>query len=83
MTNYSLKMFNTGQITLPKVWRDQFPTPYFIGEVTDEGLLIKPVYGVHPTNQSMEHFMELIKQQAQKQGLSADEINAMIAKLNA
>ena len=40
---YTLSMFNTGQITLPKKWRDKFKTKKFIAEETDEGLLIKPI----------------------------------------
>ena len=38
-----LSMFNTGQITLPKKWRDKQKTNKFTAEETDEGLLIKPV----------------------------------------
>ncbi|MBU2524782.1 AbrB/MazE/SpoVT family DNA-binding domain-containing protein [Patescibacteria group bacterium] len=38
-----LKLFNTGQVTLPKKWRDKFQTKHFIAEETDKGLLIKPV----------------------------------------
>lgn len=41
--NYTLKVFNTGQITLPKKWRDKFTTKNFIAEETPEGLLIKPI----------------------------------------
>lgn len=40
---YTLKVFNTGQITLPKKWRDKFTTKNFIAEETPEGLLIKPI----------------------------------------
>ena len=43
MNTYTLKLFNTGQITLPKAWRKQFDTKNFIGEETPEGLLIKPL----------------------------------------
>lgn len=43
MKSYTLKMFNTGQITLPKAWRSQFDTLHFIAEQTDKGLLIKPI----------------------------------------
>ena len=41
---YTLKMFNTGQVTLPKKWRKRFDTDHFVGEETKEGLLIKPLY---------------------------------------
>lgn len=41
--NYTLKLFNTGQVTLPKSWRSQFDTKNFLAEETDKGLLIKPI----------------------------------------
>lgn len=40
---YSLKMFNTGQITLPKSWRKKFDTKYFLAKETANGLLIQPI----------------------------------------
>jgi len=40
---YTLKLFNTGQVTLPKAWRSKFKTKNFIAEETKEGLLIKPL----------------------------------------
>lgn len=40
---HSLKMFNTGQITLPKSWRSKYDTQNFIAEETPEGLLITPL----------------------------------------
>lgn len=40
---YTLSMFNTGQITLPKVWREKHETKKFLAEETEEGLLIKPI----------------------------------------
>jgi bifunctional DNA-binding transcriptional regulator/antitoxin component of YhaV-PrlF toxin-antitoxin module len=41
--NYTLKVFNTGQITLPKKWREKFSTKNFIARETKEGLLIQPI----------------------------------------
>ena len=41
--NYTLKSFNTGQITLPKKWREQFETKNFVATETEEWLLIKPI----------------------------------------
>ena len=38
-----LKLFGTGQITLPKQWRNKFKTTHFIAEETPRGLLIKPL----------------------------------------
>lgn len=43
MNTYTLKVFNTGQITLPKVWRNKFNTKNFVAKETDEGLLIQPL----------------------------------------
>ncbi|MFH1533560.1 MAG: AbrB/MazE/SpoVT family DNA-binding domain-containing protein [Nitrospirota bacterium] len=39
---YTLKLFNTGQITLPKTWREKHKTKNYIAEETKDGLLIKP-----------------------------------------
>ncbi len=41
--NYTLKLFNTGQITLPKNWRSKYNTKNFIAEETINGLLIRPI----------------------------------------
>lgn len=41
---HTLTMFNTGQITLPKVWRSQFVwVKNFIAEEKDGGLFIRPL----------------------------------------
>ncbi|MDD3263015.1 MAG: AbrB/MazE/SpoVT family DNA-binding domain-containing protein [Candidatus Absconditabacteria bacterium] len=40
---YTLKSFNTGQITLPKKWRDKFKTSIFTAEERNGGLFIKPI----------------------------------------
>jgi len=48
---YILSCFNTGQITLPKKWRDLFPGKKYVAEETDEGLLIKPF----PTGSSIKN----------------------------
>jgi bifunctional DNA-binding transcriptional regulator/antitoxin component of YhaV-PrlF toxin-antitoxin module len=40
---YTLKSFNTWQITLPKAWRSKYKTQNFTAEETSEGLLIKPL----------------------------------------
>ncbi|MDD3303236.1 MAG: AbrB/MazE/SpoVT family DNA-binding domain-containing protein [Candidatus Gracilibacteria bacterium] len=41
--NHTLKLFNTGQVTLPKSWRNKYNTKVFLAEETDKGLLIKPI----------------------------------------
>ena len=43
MNTFTLKLFNTGQITLPKLWREKFSTEHFLAKETKDGLLIKPL----------------------------------------
>ncbi len=43
MISQTLSLWGNGAVTLPKVWRDQFPTKHFIAVETPEGLLIKPI----------------------------------------
>lgn len=43
MGTFTLKLFNTGQITLPKAWRNKYKTKNFIARETKEGLLIQPI----------------------------------------
>ena len=42
MKTYFLSLFNTGQVTLPKKWRDKHKTKKFIAVEKGEDLLIKP-----------------------------------------
>lgn len=39
----TLKLFGTGQITIPKIWRDKYKTDSYIAQETPHGLLIKPL----------------------------------------
>lgn len=41
--NYTLKSFNTWQITLPKKWREKYNTQNFLAEETEAWLLIRPL----------------------------------------
>jgi len=43
MSTYTLTMFNTGQVTLPKLWREKWGTKHFLAKETDKGLLIEPI----------------------------------------
>lgn len=45
MQTYTLKIFNTGQVTLPKVWRDKLGTKNLVAQETEDGLLIRPIQG--------------------------------------
>jgi len=44
--NYTLSLFNTGQITLPKKWRDKnaLGVNKFVATEKEGGLLIKPLF---------------------------------------
>ena len=42
--NYTLTMFNTWQITLPKKRRSKYNTKHFTATEVEGGILIKPVY---------------------------------------
>ncbi|MDO8649264.1 MAG: hypothetical protein Q7R81_05790 [Candidatus Peregrinibacteria bacterium] len=46
MSITSLKLHSNGSVTLPKAWREQFPTHHFIALVRPEGLLLKPLLDV-------------------------------------
>jgi len=41
--NKILQATSRGQITLPKSWRDKFGTQYFMAEILDGSLVIKPM----------------------------------------
>jgi len=60
---YDLKMFNTGQVTIPKKWRSQFQTARFIATETADGLLIRPVqekrYNEKLVARDLTHLLEL------------------------
>jgi len=79
--NYPLKMFNSGQVTLPKKWREQYDTHSFIAEETSEGLLIKPILANFTSEKSIEIFIENFKVQATKQGFTEKEIEELVAKI--
>src|SRR3989338_10749287 len=38
-----LKVFGTGQVTLPKQWRGQLKTPYVRAKMTERSVLITPL----------------------------------------
>lgn len=40
---YTLSMFNTGQVTLPKKWRSQFNTNKFIARPKGNTLVLEPI----------------------------------------
>ena len=44
--DYILNMFNTGQVTLPKKWREQFQTNKFIARSEGNRLIIEPITAI-------------------------------------
>ena len=52
----TLKVFGTGQITLPKAWRKQYKTDHFVAQDTPQGLLIKPLVDVFYYEDGDDHF---------------------------
>lgn len=79
MKTHNLKLFNTGQITLPKSRREQHKTNLFIAEETTQGLLIKPILSQNENEtKSVENFISAFKKQAVKQGFNENEIEQMV-----
>ena len=56
MKTKTLSLWGNGAITLPKEWRDQFPTRHFLAETTPKGLLIKPI--LHEKKQAKVEYWE-------------------------
>jgi len=44
MSSYILNLFNTGQVTLPKKWRENYDTKKFIAKESPEWLIIQPLF---------------------------------------
>lgn len=51
-----LKVFGTGQITLPKKFRDKYNSAYYVAEETNEGILIRPLIKTMYYEKSEEEF---------------------------
>lgn len=43
LMNKILQATSRGQVTLPKGWRDKFATSYFLAEIKNDELVIKPL----------------------------------------
>ena len=43
MNKTVLKSFGTGQVTLPKAWREKFDTKYFVAVIQDDQITLKPL----------------------------------------
>ncbi|MBU1445903.1 AbrB/MazE/SpoVT family DNA-binding domain-containing protein [Patescibacteria group bacterium] len=75
---YTLKLFNTGQVTLPKEWRNKFNTKHFVAEETEAGLLIKPLIKDDTVYYEDRDGFGLYSES----GLDTNKITAAIKKLN-
>jgi bifunctional DNA-binding transcriptional regulator/antitoxin component of YhaV-PrlF toxin-antitoxin module len=78
MNTYTLKMFNTGQITLPKKWRSKYKTKHFVAKETKNGLLIEPISKDEVVYYENEDGCGLYCES----GLDIDAIQEAIRKLN-
>lgn len=43
MNSTILNLFGTGQVTLPKKWREKFKTKHFKAEIQDDKLVLTPL----------------------------------------
>jgi bifunctional DNA-binding transcriptional regulator/antitoxin component of YhaV-PrlF toxin-antitoxin module len=75
---YTLKLFNTGQVTLPKAWRNKFDTKHFVAEETQDGLLIKPLIKDDTVYYEDKDGFGIYSES----GLDTDKISKSIKKLN-
>ncbi len=79
MTHKIAKSTERGQITLPKKWREHFPTNSFIVEMHDDKLIIRPL-------KLKDHIEEEVLFDADRdnngKGVSAEDMIAMIQKIN-
>lgn len=76
---HTLSMFNTGQVTLPKSWREKHKTRKFIAEETADGALI-----IRPLDKDKTVYYESKDGFGLycADGLDSDKILAQIKKLN-
>lgn len=73
------KSTERGQLTLPKEWRDHFPTNSFIVEMHDDRLIITPLNLEKADN---EEILFDADRDNNGKGVSAEDMIAMIRKIN-
>ena len=79
---YTLSMFNTGQVTLPKKWRSQFRTNKFIAKEDGKKLILEPLEEVLPEGLRDEN-IEIYDDGEGirfKKGLKSKEIDYLLAE---
>ena len=64
----TVKMFGTGQITIPKQWRDKFETDTFKIKEKDNELIIKPVRKVEIEEVPEDLTAEKLKEDLEEAG---------------
>ena len=82
---YTLSMFNTGQVTLPKKWREQFNTNKFIARPSGNKLLLEPLEDDTP-EQLLDENVEIFNKGDGirfKKGLSGEGLDKFIEELEA
>jgi bifunctional DNA-binding transcriptional regulator/antitoxin component of YhaV-PrlF toxin-antitoxin module len=78
MTKKILKSTERGQITLPKQWREQFPTDSYLVELHEDRIVIMPF---HIDNASDEEIVFDADRDNDGKGVSPDEIIKALKKL--
>ncbi|USN58966.1 MAG: AbrB/MazE/SpoVT family DNA-binding domain-containing protein [Candidatus Peribacteria bacterium] len=76
---YTLKLFNTGQVTLPKKWREKYNTENFIAEERDGGLYIRPII---PSPQTVYYENQEGFGIFNESGIDTDQLIAKITELH-
>jgi len=63
---YVLSMFNTGQVTLPKKWRDKYPAKKYIARPQGNKLVLEPLedFSISDLEKMVEPFAEETKDRA-------------------
>ena len=76
--NYTLNMFNTGQVTLPKKWRKQFNTNKFIARAEGNRLIIEPMSNFAHDPWDRETLENDVKMLIDAENKTDNEDNALI-----
>jgi hypothetical protein len=78
MISQPLIAWGQGAVTLPKEWRDQFPTKHFMALETADGLLIKPILDIEYYEEGEGHFGLKFPM-----GIDAEELRVKLTKAEA
>lgn len=78
MTSKIVKSTSKGQITIPKIWRDQFSTENFLLEIDNKYILIKPI---RIEDIEEEEILFDAERDNKGKGVSPDEMIKMLKKI--